>query len=57
MTIRRDDTIEVIEDGRKAPREDDVIGRIMHAGATLKLHADGTYELGEVNDKGAEPRP
>jgi hypothetical protein len=43
--IRRDDTIEVIEGSGKVPKEDDAIGRIMHSGATLKLHPDGGSEL------------
>ncbi len=50
---RKNRIVEVIE-ASEVPESDDVVGRLLNAGATLTLNADGTYELTDAPAK-AEP--
>jgi hypothetical protein len=50
---RENHVVEVIERGQASER-DDVVGQLMHEGATLSLRADGSYELKDALSK-AEP--
>ena len=47
---RENGVVEVIEGG-SAPKNDDVVGRLLQQGATLTLRADGTFEIQDAPPK------